>query len=247
MKARWQTHGGIVRERNGYELNTGCVIAALIYGTQRFRRNAAHRFQLRLGRRLRRRHRRHDRRRHERPPLDERHKAGTSKTSTATPPATTCRRTKPSPAWKTRSSKPPASRSKRTAADISITQGRPREVYRIPPNRPPTSNPSQRKPTNSRASANNSLRNLEQDLTTPGVTRARAAYIAICLGEPKTFKRESPADWSAAIAELQKHPAVVHDMFKSPEPLGDQLRHNAELAGLHEPKNLKLTERPLED
>ena len=32
IKNRWQLHGGIVRDRNGYELNTACVIAALIYG-----------------------------------------------------------------------------------------------------------------------------------------------------------------------------------------------------------------------
>src|SRR4051794_5305163 len=36
MKERWQTHGGIVRERNGYQLNTGCVVAALIYGRKDF-------------------------------------------------------------------------------------------------------------------------------------------------------------------------------------------------------------------
>src|SRR3954471_24468251 len=36
MKDRWQTQSGIVRERNGYELNTGCVVAALIYGHKDF-------------------------------------------------------------------------------------------------------------------------------------------------------------------------------------------------------------------
>jgi len=36
MKERWQKHGGIVRERNGYQLNTGCVVAALIYGRKDF-------------------------------------------------------------------------------------------------------------------------------------------------------------------------------------------------------------------
>src|SRR4051812_20871062 len=36
IKERWQTHGGIVRDRNGYELNTACVIAALVYGNRDF-------------------------------------------------------------------------------------------------------------------------------------------------------------------------------------------------------------------
>jgi hypothetical protein len=40
---------------------------------------------------------------------------------------------------------------------------------------------------------------------------------------------------------------VVHNRFKSPEPLGDKFRREAEQAGLHDPKNLKLTERPLQD
>jgi hypothetical protein len=89
---------------------------------------------------------------------------------------------------------------------------------------------------------------LEKDITIPGVARDRAVYIALCLGESERLKRESPAAWSAAVVELQeKYPAVVHNRFKSPEPLGDQFRREAEQAGLHDPKNLKLTERPLED
>ena len=36
FKRRWQTQGGILRERNGYELNTACVIAALLYGHKDF-------------------------------------------------------------------------------------------------------------------------------------------------------------------------------------------------------------------
>ena len=43
------------------------------------------------------------------------------------------------------------------------------------------------------------------------------------------------------------YPKVVHNLFKTPSPIGDPLRHAAELAGLHDPKALKLTERPLED
>ena len=32
LKDRWQTHGGTIRDTNGYELNTACTIAALLYG-----------------------------------------------------------------------------------------------------------------------------------------------------------------------------------------------------------------------
>jgi hypothetical protein len=36
LKERWQKHGGIVRDRNGYELNTASTIAALLYGRKDF-------------------------------------------------------------------------------------------------------------------------------------------------------------------------------------------------------------------
>ncbi len=36
FKNRWQTHGGGMRDKNGYELNTACVIAALLYGHKDF-------------------------------------------------------------------------------------------------------------------------------------------------------------------------------------------------------------------
>jgi hypothetical protein len=88
----------------------------------------------------------------------------------------------------------------------------------------------------------------EKDLAAPGVARARAAYIALCIGESEKLKRESPAAWSAAINELQEnYPAVVHNRFHSPEPLSNQYGQEAERAGLHDPKNFKLTERPLQD
>ena len=77
---------------------------------------------------------------------------------------------------------------------------------------------------------------LANDLSTPGIPRARAAYLAICLGESEKLKAASPEVWSAAITELQeKHPAVVRNLFKSPEPAGDQLRRNAQFAGLKPP------------
>src|SRR3954463_13280573 len=36
FKNRWQTHGGGMRDKNGYELNTACVIAAVLYGHKDF-------------------------------------------------------------------------------------------------------------------------------------------------------------------------------------------------------------------
>jgi hypothetical protein len=36
IKERWQTHGGGMRDSNGYELNTACTIAALLHGNGDF-------------------------------------------------------------------------------------------------------------------------------------------------------------------------------------------------------------------
>ena len=77
---------------------------------------------------------------------------------------------------------------------------------------------------------------LESDLAAPGVPRARAAYIAICLGKADELKAGNPAAWSAAVAELEgKYPQVVRNLFKSPEPRGDELRQRAKAAGLKAP------------
>jgi hypothetical protein len=81
------------------------------------------------------------------------------------------------------------------------------------------------------------LPQLDQDLEVAGPARARAAYIAICLGEVERLKRESPDAWKAAVEELAKHEALIGELYKSPRPTGDRLRESATQAGLREPKS----------
>ena len=255
MKDRWQKHGGIVRERNGYQLNTGCVIAALIYGRKDFVETLRTAFNL---------------------GWDADCDAATAATIVGVLKG---RRWMNDQHWNikdvyrntTRDDMPmdetltgfentliEAARItiKKNGGEIPlpIKEGKgegssPNEkrIYRIR-----IEQPANVEPLATQAAQLANLRKhfapqLEKDLAIPGVARARAAYIAICLGESKRFKDKSPIAWSAAIAELEKYPAVVHDAFKSPAPIGDPLRHEAEQAGLRDPKNIKLTERPLED
>ena len=245
IKERWQTHGGIVRDRNGYELNTACVIAALIYGHNDFVETL--RIAFNLG-------------------WDADCDAATAATIVGVMKG---RRWMNDQGWDikdvyrntTRDDMPndetltglentliEAARItiKKNGGEL-VTKRRPAASIASRPNLPPISNPSQRAAAQIANLRKHFAPQLEKDLAAPGVARARAAYIAICLGEAERFKRESPTEWSAAIAELEKYPAVVHDAFKSPAPIGDQLRREAERAGLHDPKNIKLTERPLED
>jgi hypothetical protein len=244
IKQRWQTHGGIVRDRNGYELNTASVIAALIYGHNDFVETL--RIAFNLG-------------------WDADCDGATAATIVGVMKG---RRWMNDQGWDikdvyrntTRDEMPndetltglenrliEAARItiRKNGGELVSEDGR--RTYRIP-----TESPTNIEPVATAAAQTANLRKhfapqLDKDLAAPGVARARAAYIAVCLGEAGRFKRESPANWSAAISELEKYPAVVHDAFKSPAPIGDELRRNAEEAGLHDPKNIKLTERPLED
>jgi hypothetical protein len=65
--------------------------------------------------------------------------------------------------------------------------------------------------------------------------RARAAYAAICLGEAQRLQRERPAEWAAAVQELQKHP-VTKEIFGAPPPEGPPLQEKARAAGLVKPR-----------
>jgi hypothetical protein len=245
IKQRWQTHGGIVRDRNGYELNTACVIAALIYGHNDFVETLRTAFNL---------------------GWDADCDGATAATVVGVMKG---RRWMNDQGWDikdvyrntTRDDMPngetltglentlvEAARItiKRQGGELISTNGK--RLYRIRAESPANIEPLATGPEQLTKLREHFAPQLQKDLATPGVTRARAAYITICLGEAERFKRESPKEWATAIAELQeKYPAVVHNAFKSPTPIGDPLRREAERAGLHDPKNIKLTERPLED
>jgi hypothetical protein len=255
MKQRWQTQGGIVRERNGYELNTGCVVAALIYGHNDFIETLRTAFNL---------------------GWDADCDGATAATIVGVMKG---RRWMNAQGWNIKDVYRNTARDDMPdnetltgleklcieAARITIktrggglipspSSGRAREgrpvttVYRIPSEEPANIEPLAT-PADQLARVRKQFGpQLKTDLSAPGASRARAAFIAICLGETEKLKRETPKEWSAAVAELQvNYPKVVHNLFKAPTPIGDPLRRAAEQAGLHNPKDLKLTDRPLED
>jgi hypothetical protein len=66
--------------------------------------------------------------------------------------------------------------------------------------------------------------------------QARAAYLAICLDLYEDLQREVPELWSRAVDALAEHPKVVQVLFhQSPTPRGEQLRERAVAAGLDRP------------
>jgi ADP-ribosylglycohydrolase len=239
LKARWQKQGGVIREKNGYELNTACTIAALLYGKGDLVETLRTAFNF---------------------GWDADNNAATAATIIG---VIRGRRWMDDQGWDikdvyrntTRDNMPNDETLTRLenklieAARITIQKnggvipspfgrglGEGALAYRIPTESPANIEPLATPADQIARAQKVFLPQLKRDLAAMGVTRARAAYLAICLGESEKLKSDSPADWSAAIAELQeKHPTVVLNLFKSPEPTGDQLRRSAQAAGLKLP------------
>jgi ADP-ribosylglycohydrolase len=63
--------------------------------------------------------------------------------------------------------------------------------------------------------------------------RARAAYLAICLGLADEFRSKNADEWTRALTALEEYPKLLDVLFnKSPGPAGDKLRAAAVAAGL---------------
>jgi ADP-ribosylglycohydrolase len=83
------------------------------------------------------------------------------------------------------------------------------------------------------------LPRVEKDLSGSGRDRARAAYLGICLGQGEKFRKERPEDWKAAIEELKKFPNVLRQIYDAPQPLGTRIQAAARAEGLEKPEKPK--------
>ncbi len=229
IKERWQTRGGIVRDLNGYELNTACTIAALVYGKKDLVETLRAAFNLGWD-------------------CDN-----NAATSAAIVGVIHGRRSMNEQGWQiadiyrntTRDNLP----ENETLTGLENTlikcarivieeqggelrESGSRRVYRIR-TQPPANVELLSTPAEQDAHLRDAwLPRLEPDLMTAGAPRARAAYIAVCLGEAQRLQEKTPAAWTAAIDELQAYSSVVSELSKAPEPTGDKLRRAAQQAGL---------------
>lgn len=80
---------------------------------------------------------------------------------------------------------------------------------------------------------------MEKDLAGQGKDRARAAYLALCLGEADRFKKDRAEDWAASIEELKKFPNVLRQIYDAPQPQGARIQAAARAAGLEKPEKPK--------
>jgi hypothetical protein len=232
IKKRWQTHGGAMRDRNGYELNTACTIAALVYGRKDFVETL--RLAFNLG-------------------WDCDNNAATSGTIVGVIKG---RRWMDAQGWDivdlyrntTRDEMPMDETLSRLEDRViecarlvvkdrrgEVDERGGRRVYQIRSEAPGNIEPlttTERQIERLRGAL---LPTLTEGMAGPGPARARAAYVALCLGEDQRLKSESPETWAAAIAELKKYPNLVKYLFRLPEPQGDILRQRARQAGLTPP------------
>jgi len=109
-----------------------------------------------------------------------------------------------------------------------------KKIYRLPlgtPRNVGSTNPEDRIREFRRAL----LDELDRYLTGTPVDRARTAYLAICLGEAPRLKKEKPEEWTAAIAELKKFPNVLRQIYDAPQPQGARIQAAARAEGLEKP------------
>jgi ADP-ribosylglycohydrolase len=232
IKERWQTHGGGVRDRNGYELNTASTVAALIYGRKDFVETL--RMAFNFG-------------------WDADNNAATAATIVGVIKG---RRWMNQQGWNikdvyrntTRDDMPTdetlsglESKLIKCARLVIREQGgglvnrQGKRVYRIRREQPANVEPLFTEEQQRAGFRAEFAPRLEKELTADGVARARAAYVALCLGEAERLKEEKPAEWSAAVAELEKHPAIVKQIYTTTAPAGQHLRDAAARAGVKAP------------
>jgi hypothetical protein len=234
IRETYSHHDGAMRDRNGYELNTASTVAALVYGEGDFARtlelafnfgwdcdnNAAtagtilgvvkgYRWMLSQGWRIVDRYRNETR---EAMPEDE--------TITSF-----------------------ADRLVDLAERVILEQGGQRlDLPRQPAYRIPVEPAANVAPLLDRADLLAQTRMALEPQIRTGLEsrdsreRARAAYLAICLGLAEDYRSDSPALWTQAIADLRSFDQIAQVLFHhSPVPSALSLQEQAARAGLEKP------------
>jgi hypothetical protein len=234
IKRRWQKYGGEMRDRNGYELNGACTVAALIYGRKDLVETL--RLAFNLG-------------------WDCDNNAATAATIVGVIHG---RKWMNEQGWdiadvyrNTTRDEMPMDETISGLEDTLIDCARVvivesgggvpfpngQGVYQIRSESPGVVYPLHT-PNRQLELAREAFEpQLEKLLDGSDVDRARAAYVALCLGEAESLAQRYPDRWSAALADLQGRPEVVRNIFRAPEPSGTPLRERATRAGLKPPND----------
>jgi len=235
LKKKYARHGGAMRDKNGYELNTGATIAALLYGQGDFVQTLITAFNF---------------------GWDADNTAATAGTIVG---VTKGYRWMLAQGWRivdryentTRENMPDdetitsfADRLIDLAEKLILKQGGQRTtksgkvIYQIH-TQPPKCVQPLASADEQRVHLRSALQGEISRLLTHGTSeqhRARAAYYAICLDMAESIRAEHPQAWAQAAQALNRYPNVVQALFHhSPTPRGDILRRKAAAAGLKKP------------
>jgi hypothetical protein len=239
LQEKYGKHNGAMRDRNGYELNTGSVIAALLYGEGDFVKTLTTAFSF---------------------GWDADNNAATAGTIVG---VTKGYRWMMAQGWPivdrykntTRENMPDdetitsfADRLIDLAERVIAAQGGARVTkdggtfYRVPVQTPAC--------VQRRESLEGQVAALKAKLRDeinhalaaprPKEETARAAYLAICLDLAPSLRQERPQPWKDALTALSSYENVVQAIFyHSPTPLGEELRGKALAASLTKPPTRK--------
>ena len=239
LKDKYSKHDGAMRDRNGYELNTGSTIAALLYGGGDFVRTQITAFNF---------------------GWDADNNAATAGTIVGVMKGyrwmlaqgwtivdrykNTTRQNMPNDETITSFADRLIDLAEKLileqGGDRSIQDGRP--VYRINRQRPACLQPMESPAAQTAALREKLQSQIRNDIARPASKQqlARAAYYAICLDLAASIRQQHPKQWSDALTALSEYENVVQALFHhSPTPLGEQLREKALTAGLQKPPHRK--------
>ena len=239
LKQKYSRYGGEMRDRNGYELNTGSTIAALLYGRGDFVRTLITAFNL---------------------GWDADNNAATAGTVVGVMKGYR---------WMLAQGWPIVDRYRNTSranmpTDETITSfadrlidlaekvileegGRRltkdgRLLYQISTQEPGCVQHLEG-PAAQTAALMTKLRNeIEDSIARPASKEqsARGAYYAICLGLAPSIRQEHPQQWANALDALNGYENILQVIFyHSPTPHGDELREKGIAAGLKKPSTRK--------
>jgi len=235
LKQTYGRYNGEMRDRNGYELNTGSTVAALLYGRGDFIKTLITAFNF---------------------GWDADNNAATAGTILGVMKGYRWMLTQ---GWQivdrykntTRENMPAdetitsfADRLADLAEKVVVEQGGQRLtsdgriVYRIRTQEPKCIQPMESPDVQTAALRETLKSEIRESITHPASKQqlARAAYYALCLDLADAVRKEHPQEWSQALAALSGYANVVQAIFHhSPTPLGDQLREKALAAGLQKP------------
>jgi len=110
-----------------------------------------------------------------------------------------------------------------------------RAVWRIATDKPTNVEPLPEPPDRINQLRGQLLPKVGEDLTGDPQARARAAYLAIALGESEALATNRPDDWRQAVAALRGYPKLVEALFKAPSATAEAAQQRARAAGLELP------------